>query len=94
MAHFYGTLQGNRGRATRCGSRASGMKATCASWAGAVECYAYPGADGRDWVMVQLAPWHGAGEYRVLYSGPISGEVMPARDADGEPVLFVAEGGE
>lgn len=32
MAEFYGRLRGNRGEATRCGSRASGITATAQSW--------------------------------------------------------------
>lgn len=32
MAHFYGRLQGNRGEATRCGSKDSGIDATAESW--------------------------------------------------------------
>ena len=32
MAHFYGTVQGHRGEATRTGSKSSGMRATANSW--------------------------------------------------------------
>lgn len=32
MAEFYGRLQGNRGEATRCGSKDSGIRATVESW--------------------------------------------------------------
>lgn len=32
MATFYGRLQGNRGEATRCGSKDSGIDATAESW--------------------------------------------------------------
>lgn len=32
MAEFYGRLQGNRGEATRCGSKESGISATVESW--------------------------------------------------------------
>jgi len=75
MAHFYGTLQGNRGQATRCGSKDSGVTTVCASWSGAVRCEAYQEerSDGvkEDWVVVSMIPWHGAGANRVLYRGPI-----------------------
>lgn len=32
MAHFYGTVQGNRGAASRCGSKNSGMTVTANGW--------------------------------------------------------------
>lgn len=32
MAHFYGWLNGNRGTATRCGTKKSGITATIQSW--------------------------------------------------------------
>jgi hypothetical protein len=74
MAHFYGTLQGCRGEATRCGSKDSGMSTYCASWEGAVHCEAFIDPDtGMDWVTVTLTPWQGRGTSKLLYSGPISG---------------------
>ncbi len=72
MSHFYGTLQGNRGQATRCGSKNSGMRTQCASWAGAVSCWAYE-KDGEDWVRVEFERWHGSGTSQVIYDGPIAG---------------------
>ena len=36
MAHFYGRLQGNRGEATRCGSKDSGIHTTAESWTSVV----------------------------------------------------------
>ena len=86
MSHFYGTCQGHRGEATRCGTRDSGMITSCASWRGAVKCYAYE-KDGNDWVRVSLMPWNGAGLSHVLYEGPISGlgpdGVQLAEDKEG-----------
>ena len=71
MAHFYGTLQGNRGEATRAGSKMSGMTTVCASWSGAVQCQAFVNDDGEDWVVVEKVNWCGVGERKVLYDGPI-----------------------
>jgi hypothetical protein len=34
MSHFYGTLQGDRGVATRCGTARSGISASAQGWAG------------------------------------------------------------
>lgn len=75
MAHFYGTLQGNRGEASRCGSPSSGLVTEAASWQGAVRCYVYV-KGGKDWVRVSLGPWMGVGESKLLYQGPI-GEYLP-----------------
>lgn len=36
MSTFYGSLRGNRGTATRCGSRNSGIKVSAQSWNGSV----------------------------------------------------------
>lgn len=76
MAHFYGTLEGNRGRATRCGTKGSGVLTQTASWSGAVRVSAwYDEKADRDMVDVSLIQWHnGAGVNRLLYSGPISGK--------------------
>ena len=70
MAHFYGTLQGGRGEATRCGSKDSGMVTYCTSWRGAVRCTAYD-RGGIDCVRVERVPWKGAGPYVLLYDGPM-----------------------
>ena len=74
MAHFYGKLQGNRRETTRTGSKVSGMVTYCASWTGAVRCYAYVSADGVDSIRVEKVCWKGTGEMIRLYDGPI-GEV-------------------
>lgn len=36
MSAFYGTIEGQRGPATRCGSLSSGIKAAAQSWDGSV----------------------------------------------------------
>ena len=48
MSHFYGRIQGDRGEATRTGSKGSGIRATINSWNN--EVYAHLGADneGKD----------------------------------------------
>ena len=74
MSHFYGTVQGNRGEASRGGSKDSGMTTYCASWSGAVRCEAYIDEFGVDCVMVELTRWHGIGRCKVLYRGPIGGK--------------------
>lgn len=79
MSHFYGIVQGNRGEASRGGSKASGQRTTCASWRGSVRCYAYYNEEWQaDWVRVTLDTWQGRGQYPpvILYHGPI-GEYKP-----------------
>lgn len=72
MSHFYGTIQGNRGEATRCGSKESGMETYCASWKGAIRTYAwFNKQQNEDWVRVTKTPWQGQGEEKLLYEGPI-----------------------
>ncbi len=73
MAHFYGLLKGRRGEATRCGTKASGMSVTAASWEGAVKTTLFI-RDGVDYAEVALVPWQGTGTDRVLYCGPVSGK--------------------
>ena len=75
MSHFYGTVQGNRGEATRGGSKNSGLTTNTASWEGAVMSHVwYNEEKGEDWVTVCLRPWQGVGSNIDLYRGPISGK--------------------
>lgn len=84
MAHFYGTIQGSRGRASRLGHRTDGLTTTAASYEGAVQVYLYE-RDGVDFAAVSLMKWRGAGTERVLYDGPVSGALI-VRGKDGKPV--------
>ena len=75
MSHFYGILVGNRGEATRCGSKESGVRTATASWEGSVRVIAWYDAENDvDMVSVSLASWQGSGESQELYLGPISGK--------------------
>jgi hypothetical protein len=69
MAHFYGKMKGNRGEVTRCGDRHSGLKATIASWEGAIEVELYH-QQGVDCATITLVPW-GQQHFapKVLYEG-------------------------
>lgn len=79
MAHFYGSIQGQRGEASRLGSKASGLRVVAASWQGAIQTYLYE-RDGEDRARVSFIQWHnGAGTNKVLYDGPVSG--MPDTQA-------------
>jgi hypothetical protein len=71
MSHFYGTLKGARGEATRCGSASSGITATVASWSGAIRTMLYVDDAGNNCYRVMETPWHGAGQTRVIAEGVI-----------------------
>ena len=60
MSHFYGTLEGNRGKATRCGTKSSGMVTYTAGWKGAIRIGVFE-RDGVDRFQVCLVPWQGSG---------------------------------
>lgn len=81
MAQFYGTLHGNRGEASRLGTKSSGLTVTGLSWDGGAEVRLWhdEGA-GVDMLEVSLVPHFstGRGTRKVLYSGPASGAPVRA----------------
>lgn len=75
MSHFYGTMKGTRGMATRCGTKASGMTTVAASWNGAIRTEVFhDAATGQDRFRILETRWHGAGTDRVIAEGIIGGE--------------------
>ena len=72
MAHFRGTIAGGRGEASRLGHRNTGLTTRAASWSGAVEVRLYH-SNGVDMAQVMLTQHNGAGSFRTLYDGPVSG---------------------
>lgn len=79
MSHFYGTLQGSRGEATRCGTQGSGMTTNCAGWGGCIRAEAFH-HDGEDMYRVYLAPWQNSGGGSILLS---AGRLKSDLDRDG-----------
>ena len=73
MSHFYGTLQGNRGAATRQGTIHSGFSAVAASWDGCIiRVKLYHNKDtGADRFLICQDSWHGHGVYEVLAEGEL-----------------------
>ncbi len=67
MSHFYGTVGGGRGVATRCGHR--GLTTHAASHKGAVKVSLWHSDDGNDCYTVCLVPWKGVGPSKVIASG-------------------------
>jgi len=76
MAEYYGVIQGNRGEATRCGSKKSGLQTTAASWHGAVRNEVYTNDLGEPAYRVRLIPWHGKGESKLIAEGVLSEVVL------------------
>jgi len=76
MSHFYGTVQGARGEATRGGMKNSGLKTNAASWAGCIRVELYE-RDGKDYFHITETPWDGQGRSRMIAQGIIGedGEV-------------------
>lgn len=75
MSHFYATIQGNRGQASRQGTKRSGIESYTAGWEGGVRACLWE-QDGVDHARVELRQWRGHGAWLsiLLYDGPVSGE--------------------
>ena len=80
MSHFYGTLQGTRGEATRCGDAKKGYRAIAAGWQGAIRTYLkHEPVSGKDFFYVYLAPWgNTSGDDILLAQGPL--DIRTVRD--------------
>ena len=82
MAQYFAAIKGQRGEASRLGSKKSGIDATVASWQGAVDVRLWHDQKtGRDMARVSLIPWHGVGSSRLLYYGPASGAACECSDS-------------
>jgi hypothetical protein len=75
MSHFYGSLQGSRGPATRCGSRASGIRASARSWTGSVTVD-LDDVDGVTYATIRATPGSAQGG-RQLWRGPVADLLEP-----------------
>jgi len=83
MSHFYGWVQGNKGEASRGGSKKSGYHTVAASWNGAVEVRLDydPTTDTNRYIVFQTK-WHGKGIERVIAEGVIGEECTSPIPAD------------
>lgn len=73
MATFYSTVSGNRGPATRTGSKNSGIHVAAQSWDGSVATTLYVGAAGE--TFVRIVAGTGSTAYpngRTVYDGPLA----------------------
>lgn len=81
MAHFYGTLQGSRGKVSRLGTKNSGLETVAAGWAGAIKTEVFQ-RDGRDMYRVTLMPWQGSGgRPQMLAEGELNAALGEAEAA-------------
>jgi hypothetical protein len=72
MSHFYGTLQGMRGEATRCGSKDSGIDTVAASWKGAIRVSVYHDDEtGEDRYDIAQSTWQSSGINQSIATGVI-----------------------
>lgn len=65
MAHFYGSIQGQRGEATRLGSKNSGLTAITAGWTGAISV-TLSHRDGKDVATIYRQPHKSSGGNTIL----------------------------
>jgi len=73
MSALYGVIRGAKGMATRCGHRTLETDSAC--WNGAVRVRLENDKEtGSTTYRVELVPWHGAGEHRLLAEGTMGGE--------------------
>lgn len=70
MARFYGTVQGNRGEATRLGHASRGLRVSAQSYSGSIIIRLFD-KDGEDWVTIGVAPSSSRQAAKDLYTGPI-----------------------
>lgn len=77
MAQFYGTLQGNRGLATRLGAKNSGLVVQAASWTGCIETRIYYDEEReRNMFRVWLTPWGSSeGMGRIIAEGVLDSSI-------------------
>lgn len=67
MAHFYGRLIGNRGEATRCGSKDSGIRVTAESWHSVLMARQFH-RNGRDRLDIDFTTKHGGHLFRATFN--------------------------
>lgn len=74
MSHYYGVMLGSRGKATRTGSKNSGLTVTAASWKGSIEVRLWNDKEGDHFEIIQQ-PWQGAGVSQTIAIGML-GEMV------------------
>ena len=73
MSALYGTIKGTKGMATRCGHRELVTHSAC--WNGAVKVtLQHDKKTNSTSYCVELVPWHGTGEQRILAEGKMENQ--------------------
>lgn len=73
MAHFYGTVRGGRGTASRLGHKNTGLMTTAQTWQHTVTTRLWHDIpSGEDWLSVQITG--SDGKVVDLYCGTLSGK--------------------
>jgi hypothetical protein len=74
-AHFIGEVSGQRGKTSRVGSKASGLRTMAASWAGSVHTTLYVNAQGFDCFRVEQKLYRGVGVSELIADGVLGQHV-------------------
>lgn len=82
MAHFYGTLQGSRGEASRLGTEKSGFEASACSWQGRIDVSLWSRDDGDHYRVVMRQHgysqgWEGEIASGIMGEQPERGSILP-----------------
>ena len=81
MSHFYGCAKGNRGYASRSGSKKSGYHTIAASWDGAIEVrLSYDPKDDTNYYAVYQTMWRGKGVEMLIARGIIGSDAVMMSD--------------
>ena len=81
MSHFYGFAQGNKGYASRGGSKKSGYHTIAASWDGAIEVkLSYDPKTDTNYYVVYQSKWHEKGVESEIARGIIGEDYQAAYD--------------
>jgi hypothetical protein len=93
MSAFYGTIQGHRTPATRCGSKASGIRVSAQSWAGSI-VVELDGEPSSPEVSIYTAQGSSARGERVLLRAPLArlqcSHTLIDRETDHESAALAA----
>jgi len=81
MSHFYGVVAGNRGQATRGGTKTSGYLTIAASWDGAIQVrLSYDKETEKNHYVVYQSKWQGKGVESEIARGIIGEDYREAFD--------------
>lgn len=77
MSHFYSSIQGGRGEATRCGTKKDGIRASVQSWDGSIGTRLEQIGD-KVWATITVAHNSTAHPGICIYHGPLEDLLQPA----------------